>query len=114
MIESDYTLGNFDGNLANGGAPTEQNADGSAYYNTTFDPFQGANLVPPPKNMGGCSGCHGFAAQSGTDFSFALLNNSVLSPDQPNPFVVRGVHATVNNNSSEIIKRLKTMLGQKP
>jgi hypothetical protein len=90
VIETDYSLGMFSGDLTNQGAPSNvQPGPGGQgtqpYYNTTLLPFQGVGAVPPQVNMGGCAGCHGFSAQTGRNFSFALGNN-VLAPESSHPF----------------------------
>ena len=86
VVETNYTLQQFQGRIANSGAPTTV-------------------LVPPPKplpppnvftpaslppgvvgvNMGGCMGCHGNAqVTQGTDFSFILAGNTTVPyPDTP-------------------------------
>jgi hypothetical protein len=87
VIETDYSLGNFTGNLING-VPSnvllKQNTPAS-YVNTRLLPFQSTGLDLTSKRMGGCAGCHGFAAQMGLDLSFALGNN-VEEPEHTDAF----------------------------
>lgn len=96
VIETDYSLGMFTGDLVKG-APSnvkvETSADGkktaTEYFNTRLLPFQqgnAKNLTGSPLRMGGCAGCHGFAATQGTDFSFALLGGNVQEPEAVHPF----------------------------
>ncbi|HEV7371050.1 hypothetical protein [Arenibaculum sp.] len=90
-IETDYSLGMFSGNLVNG-APSDvvagPNGTTVPYYNNQLLPFQNRRLgsLAEPLNMGGCAGCHGFAATIGQNFSFALGNN-VEKPEAPDAFV---------------------------
>lgn len=86
-IETDYSLGNFTGDLKKGvpsdvvpGIPKPL-----PYYNTRLLPFQSNRLDFSKLRMGGCSGCHGFAASVGQDFSFALGNN-VTHPEATDAF----------------------------
>jgi hypothetical protein len=86
-IETDYSLGNFTGNLVKG-VPSNVVADGGKtvpYVNTRLLRFQSLSFDFSSKTMGGCAGCHGFAAQVGQDFSFALGNN-VLKPEPTDAF----------------------------
>jgi hypothetical protein len=82
VIETDYSLGNFTGNLVNG-VPANLGSDGSTYYNTQLLPFQSLRLNFRNMRMGGCAGCHGLAAGFGNGFSFALGNN-VAQPETTN------------------------------
>lgn len=84
MIESDFTLGHFSGQIAANGVPTDYSPSGKPdFKNTVLAPFQGGGARIPPVNMGGCSGCHaGSAAAGGTDFSF-ILGASVTAPETP-------------------------------
>jgi hypothetical protein len=81
MVETNYTLQQFQGRIAGSGAPTAVRAP----------------LLPPPNvvtptnpsgvagvNMGGCMGCHGNAqVKSGTDFSFILAEGPTPYPETP-------------------------------
>jgi hypothetical protein len=90
-IETDYSLGNFTGNLVNG-VPSNVLLNGGTpapYVNTRLLPFQSNRLDFGNLKMGGCAGCHAFAARIGQDFSFALGNN-VTAPERTDAF------ATVN------------------
>ncbi len=92
-IETDYSLGMFTGDLTNNNVPsnvTPPPPGGTTpipYYNTRLLPFQARRLgdLLSPEQMGGCAGCHGFAATVGQDFSFALGNN-VKKPEPANAF----------------------------
>lgn len=84
-IETDYSLGNFTGHMV-AGAPSNVTSKGEAYFNTKLLPFQALRFFTQPIAMGGCAGCHGNAAQRGSDFSFALLGNTVSAPELPNAF----------------------------
>lgn len=85
-IETDYSLGMFTGDLKHG-VPRNITDTSGVYYNTQLLPFQAANLgfLEKPIRMGGCAGCHAFAATIGQDFSFALGDN-VKAPESPTPF----------------------------
>jgi hypothetical protein len=85
VIETDYTLGHFSGRLADSGAPSEVNPDGSPFNNTRFLPFQGQMDFETPLNMGGCTGCHANTALRGREFNSSLALGTVR-PDLPNPF----------------------------
>ncbi len=84
MIETDFSLGHFSGQIAANGVPTDYGPNGQPdFKNTVLLPFQGGGARIPPVNMGGCSGCHaGNAAAGGTDFSF-ILGASVTAPETP-------------------------------
>jgi hypothetical protein len=89
VIETDYSLGQFTGDLVNG-VPSNVVQNGtviSPYYNNTLLPFQAGNLstLEKPLRMGGCAGCHGFAASEGQDSSFAL-GNDVVKPESTDAF----------------------------
>lgn len=84
-IETDYSLGNFTGHLV-GGAPSDVTTAKQPYFNTRLLPFQALRFFTTPIAMGGCAGCHGNAAQRGSDFSFALLGNTVSAPELPDAF----------------------------
>jgi hypothetical protein len=86
-IETDYSLGNFTGNLVNG-VPSNVLLTGSTpaqYINTRLLSFQSNRFDFSRLRMGGCAGCHGFAAQVGQDFSFAIGNN-VTEPEATDAF----------------------------
>ena len=86
VVETDYTLQQFQGRIAHSGAPTAV-------------PVPPPNPLPPPNvftpaslppgvvgvNMGGCMGCHGNAqVTQGTDFSFILAGDTAVpNPDTP-------------------------------
>ncbi|WP_376962511.1 hypothetical protein ABNQ39_18585 [Azospirillum sp. A26] len=93
VLETDYSLANFTGNLVNG-APSNVVAGPKGtlveYYNTQLFPFEGGNLgfLSKPMQMGGCAGCHGFANNTGRNFSFSLGRN-VKTPDPTDAFSVQ-------------------------
>ena len=89
VIETDYSLGVFTGDLVKG-VPSNVAQTGETigpYYNNRLLPFQTTKLsfLQTPLRMGGCAGCHGFAASIGQDSSFALDDN-VIAPEPTNAF----------------------------
>jgi hypothetical protein len=90
VIETDYSLGNFTGDLVNGVPSNVVSVGGKTvdYVNTTLFPFQSLRFNFTSMKMGGCAGCHGFAAQVGQGFSFALGNN-VVAPERTEAFLLR-------------------------
>jgi hypothetical protein len=90
VVETDYTLANFSGQISNNGPPTDlpANFDNFNPARTTFQnvlTFNEDNELEDTFNMGGCLGCHGIAqVQKGTDFSFILSNGRVPVPETPN------------------------------
>jgi hypothetical protein len=82
IIETDFSLGHFSGQIAANGVPTDYGPGGTPdFKNTLLASFQGGGARIPPVNMGGCSGCHaGSAAAGGTDFSF-IFGASVTAPE---------------------------------
>jgi len=90
-IETDYSLGMFTGDLTQNNVPSNVQLPPGAtklipYYNTRLLPFQAkVGALELPLQMGGCAGCHGFAATIGQDFSFALGNN-VKKPEPADAF----------------------------
>jgi hypothetical protein len=89
VVETDYTLANFSGQISNPGPPTDlpANFDGFNPARTTFQNvllFDENNELTETFNMGGCMGCHGVAqVNKGTDFSFILSNGRVAVPETP-------------------------------
>ena len=89
VVETDYTLANFSGQISAGGPPTDlpANFDGFNPARTTFQNvllFDENNELTETFNMGGCMGCHGVAqVNKGTDFSFILSNGRVAVPETP-------------------------------
>lgn len=85
VVETNYTLQNFDGQTANGnpsGAPTNFNTGGTPYQNA-YLLNRGATLNAS-YNMGGCMGCHGFGqATLGSDFSFIIGMPPMRTPETP-------------------------------
>jgi len=88
-IETDYSLGMFNGRLVNGVPSTVEQAAPSGpltgYTNTNLLPFQSGRLSFQNMNAGGCAGCHGNTAARGNDFSFALGDN-VAKPEAVDAF----------------------------
>jgi hypothetical protein len=89
VIETDYSLGEFTGNLVKG-APSNVVKNGdliTPYYNVTLLPFQTSKLttLEQPLRMGGCAGCHGSATSAGQSASFALGDN-VAKPESTDAF----------------------------
>jgi hypothetical protein len=89
VIETDYTLANFSGQISDPGPPTNlpPNFEGFNPDRTTFQNvllFDENNELTDTFNMGGCLGCHGVAqVNKGTDFSFILANSRVAVPETP-------------------------------
>ena len=85
VVETNYTLQQFQGRIAGSGAPTAVPAPPP----TPLPPpnvFTPASLPPGVfgVNMGGCMGCHGNAqVTKGTDFSFILAGGATPYPDTP-------------------------------
>ncbi len=77
LIETDYSLGEFVGDLVKGVPSIREGAPDKDYYNTRLLPFQSARIgfLAVPIRMGGCAGCHGNGAIRGGEFSCALGNN---------------------------------------
>jgi hypothetical protein len=86
VVETNYTLQQFKGRIANSGAPT-------SVPSPPPNPLPPPNVFTPASNppsvvgvdMGGCMGCHGNAqVTQGTDFSFILAGNTTVPyPDTP-------------------------------
>jgi hypothetical protein len=89
VVETDYTLANFSGQISDTGPPTDlpANFDNFNPARTTFQnvlTFDENNELEGTFNMGGCLGCHGIAqVQKGTDFSFILSGGRVPVPETP-------------------------------
>ncbi len=89
VVETDYTLANFSGQISGTGPPTDQpaNFDNFNSARTTFQNvllFNDSNELVDTFNMGGCLGCHGIAqVEKGTDFSFILSGGRVPVPETP-------------------------------
>jgi hypothetical protein len=83
VVETNYTLQNFNGGPPPNGAPTKYNPVNSAPYQNTFvlNPNGSLNKA---YNMGGCMGCHGVAQfVQGGDFSFILGQLPSRFPETP-------------------------------
>jgi hypothetical protein len=89
VVETDYTLANFSGQISDTGPPTDLPANFDRFNpeRTTFQNvllFDDNNELTDTFNMGGCLGCHGIAqVNKGTDFSFILSNGRVAVPETP-------------------------------
>lgn len=92
VVETDYTLQQFSGRIADDNAPTDYpKPDSQPETKNGYQPnFQ--NVYLPEGNsfktyqMGGCMGCHGNAQLGGTDFSFLFGGNTLSAkPDLPDP-----------------------------
>ncbi|HEY4940212.1 MAG TPA: hypothetical protein VII56_02195 [Rhizomicrobium sp.] len=91
-IETDYSLGNFTGQLVKG-VPSDvvvQSGANVPYYNTRLLPFQTGRLGFGNIAAGGCAGCHDNASLFGKDFSFAIGNN-VTKPEATNAFATNNL-----------------------
>lgn len=94
VIETDYSLGNFTGDLVEG-VPVNKVVEGDQlvdYYNNILLKFQsnGFASLSDKMRMGGCLGCHGFASKIGQNFSFALGSNA-KAPDPVDAFAAQSV-----------------------
>jgi hypothetical protein len=93
VVETNYTLQQFQGRISGTGAPT------------SLGGLPPPNVVTPAPhgvvgvNMGGCMGCHGNAqVRAGTDFSFIL--SEVGEIDSPDPPLALGDAQLLANNSA--------------
>lgn len=83
VVETNYTLQNFDGQIAANGAPTNFNSAGMSFQNVYVLNKEGGTLNKS-YNMGGCMGCHGIAQSvKGGDFSFIIGGPPARSPEVP-------------------------------
>jgi hypothetical protein len=81
VVETNYTLQQFKGRIANSGAPTVVGSPPPNVFTPTSLPPGVAGV-----NMGGCMGCHGNAqVTQGTDFSFILAGNTTTVPNPDTP-----------------------------
>lgn len=87
VIETNYTLQNYNGRIASNGAPTKY-----AKYTETTPPntlfknaytFKADGSLDSSYTMGGCMGCHGNAQVGGADFSFIIFGAPAAMPDAP-------------------------------
>jgi hypothetical protein len=89
VVETDYTLANFSGQVSAEGPPTNMPANFNDFNpeRTTFQNvllFNANNELVDTFNMGGCMGCHGIASVTkGTNFSFILGHGRVAVPETP-------------------------------
>ena len=82
VVETNYTLQQFQGRIAGSGAPTAMPAPGLPPPNVVTPASKPPGVVGV--NMGGCMGCHGNAQVSkSTDFSFILAEGPTPYPDTP-------------------------------
>jgi hypothetical protein len=89
VVETNYTLQQFQGRIAGSGAPTAVPSPPPKPLPppNVFTPASTTTTTPPGVvgvNMGGCMGCHGNAqVTQGTDFSFILAGGATPYPDTP-------------------------------
>jgi hypothetical protein len=81
VVETNYTLQNFDGRVADNGAPTNFNPAGKPFQNNYI--LNKDATLNSSYNMGGCMGCHGVAQTMGSDFSFILGAKPMRFPETP-------------------------------
>lgn len=86
VVETDYTLQRFSGQIAASGPPTDlpanfENFNGRETHQNVLT-FDGDTLTETA-NMGGCMGCHGVAQSGGNDFAFTLGGGRVTVPEAP-------------------------------
>jgi len=80
VVETNYTLQQFQGRIGADDAPTAIKASGS----NAPPPNVFTTAKPAGVNMGGCMGCHGNAKVSaGSDFSFILKEGKFDAPETP-------------------------------
>lgn len=111
VVETNYTLQQFQGRIAGNGAPTAfPGPRPVAPPPTPVPPPPPATVAPPPNvitvtpnavtgvNMGGCMGCHGNAqVTKGSDFSFILANGVTPEPETPSALGNEQVKAKYRN-----------------
>lgn len=100
VVESNFTLQNFSGRLAQGGATGTKSDYASQFGGAAnvsipglFYRSVGAGTATG-YDMGGCMGCHGTAQRDGGDFSFILLGGAVSLPEgipRPTPAGAAGI-----------------------
>jgi hypothetical protein len=82
MVETNYTLQQFQGRIASNDAPTT--FPGPPPLNLPPNVFTVTGSTVSGVNMGGCMGCHGNAqVTKGSDFSFILAEGSARAPETP-------------------------------
>jgi hypothetical protein len=82
VVETNYTLQQFQGRIASNDAPTA--FQGPAPLNLPPNVFSVTGATVNGVNMGGCMGCHGNAqVTKGSDFSFILAEGSARAPETP-------------------------------
>ncbi|MDG1462088.1 MAG: hypothetical protein P8R04_00835 [Gammaproteobacteria bacterium] len=86
MVETDYTLQRFSGQLS-AGLKSDLPANFDAYNGSNTHQnvlsFNDEGYLIKASNMGGCMGCHGVAQSGGNDFSFVLSGGRVKEPEAP-------------------------------
>jgi hypothetical protein len=85
MVETDYTLQRFSGQLLKGlttDLPSNFSAFNGSNTHQNVLTFSDGHLSKA-SNMGGCMGCHGVAQGGGNDFSFVLAKGRVKEPEAP-------------------------------
>ena len=96
VVETNYTLQNFDGQVAENGAPTNFNSSGTPYQNAYVLNQDGS--LDSSYNMGGCMGCHGVAQSvKGGDFSFLIGAPPARTPDVPAAMSAEQLKARFNS-----------------
>jgi hypothetical protein len=82
VVETNYTLQNFNGGPPPNGAPTKYTSTSGVFQNTYV--LNGNGSLNKSFNMGGCMGCHGVAQSvQGGDFSFILSQAPSRFPETP-------------------------------
>jgi hypothetical protein len=82
VVETDYTLQQFQGRIGGNGAVTAEPSSGVPPPNVVTPAMTPPGVVAV--NMGGCMGCHGNAqVTKGTDFSFILSEGITQAPETP-------------------------------
>lgn len=94
VVETNYTLQNFDGQVAADGAPTNFDGAKPAYQNAYLVNNDGT--LVSSFNMGGCMGCHGVASRRGTNFSFLLSGTPARAPEAPEAMTAATLKARFN------------------
>ncbi len=81
VVETNYTLQNFNGRVASNGAPTNYTSSGTLYQQNAYV-LNANGSLKASYDMGGCMGCHSVAQSTlGADFSFILGNQPARAPE---------------------------------
>ncbi len=97
VVESDYVLQMFSGQLAFDSVTTFTSTD---YNGITYDSIAYNAYYEKPYLMGGCMGCHGNITNTGSDYSF-ILGVAVTEPE------VAGKYVSLNDTK---VKRLAKIM----